>query len=51
MVWGCMGWNEVGMLTEVEGKLDVKQYVETMDQHLSQSMEDLRIPLEKAIFQ
>ena len=22
MVWGCMGWNGVGKLTEVEGKMD-----------------------------
>jgi transposase len=51
MVWGCMGWNGVGMLTEVEGRMDAKQYVEIMDQHLPQSMEDLGIPLEKAIFQ
>ena len=51
MVLGCMGWNGVGMLTEVEGRMDAKQYVEIMDQHLLQSMEDLGIPLEKAILQ
>ena len=31
--------------------MDAKQYVEILDQHLPQSMEDLGIPLEKAIFQ
>ena len=46
-----MAWNGVGMFTEVEGNVDVKQYVEFMDQHLPQSMKDLGIPLEKAIFQ
>ena len=51
MVWGCIGQNEVGMLGEVEGSMDAKQYVEIMDQHLPQSMEDLGIPLEKAVFQ
>ena len=51
MAWGCMGWNGVGMLTEVEARMDAKHYVEIMDQHLSQSMEYLGIPLEKAIFQ
>ena len=51
MVWGCMGWNRVGMLTEVKGRMDAKQYVDIMDWHLLQSMEDLGIPLEKAIFQ
>ena len=48
MVWGCMGWNGVGMLTEVEGRMDAKKYVEILDQHLPQHMEDLGIPLEKA---
>ena len=33
-IWGCMSRNGVGMLTEVEGKMDAKQYVEIMDQHL-----------------
>jgi hypothetical protein len=39
------------MLTEVEGRIDAKQYMEILDQYLPQSMEDLGIPLEKAIFQ
>jgi len=39
------------MLTDVEGKIDLKQYVEFMDQYLLQSMKDLGIPLEEAIFQ
>ena len=34
MVWGCMAWNGVGMLTEVEGRMDAKQYVKIIDQHL-----------------
>ena len=51
MVWGCMGWNGVGILTEVEQRMDPKQYVEILEQHLLQSMEDLGILLEKAIFQ
>ena len=37
--------------TEVKGRMDAKQYVKIIDQHLSQSMEDLGIPLDKAIFQ
>jgi len=39
------------MLTDVEGKIYSKQYVEFMDSHLPQSTKDLRIPLEEAIFQ
>ena len=27
MVWGCIGWNGVGVLSEVEGRMDFKQYV------------------------
>ena len=30
MVWDCMGWNEVGVLIEVEGIMDAKQYVEIL---------------------
>ena len=30
-----MSRNEVGMLTEVEGRMDAKQYVEILGQHLS----------------
>ena len=39
------------MLTEVEKRMNAKQYVETLDQYIAQSMEDLGIPLEEAIFQ
>ena len=31
MVWGYMGWNGVGMFTEVKGQMDAKQYVEIID--------------------
>ena len=31
IVWGCMGWNGIGMLKEVEGRIDAKQYVEILD--------------------
>ena len=27
MVWRCMGWNGVGHLAEVEGRIDPDQYV------------------------
>ena len=51
MVWGCMGWNGVGMLAEVEGRMDAKQYVDILEQHLPQSITDLEIPEDEAIFQ
>ena len=51
MVWGCMGWNGVGMLAEIEGRMDSVQYVNMLDQHLFQSIEGLEIPADEAIFQ
>ena len=51
MVWGCMGWNGVGLLTEVEGKMDAVQYVDILDGSLSKSVDLLEIPREEFIFQ
>ena len=34
MVWGCMGWNGVKELAEVEGRRDADQYVEILNNHL-----------------
>ena len=45
-----MHWNGVGMLTEVEGRMDAKQCGNSGPAP-TQSMEDLGLPLEKAIFQ
>ena len=41
MVWGCMGWNGVGKLIEVEGKMDAKQYCEILDGGVVESFEKL----------
>ena len=38
MVWGCMGWNGVGELAEVEGKMDADWYVEILEDHLLPSL-------------
>ena len=32
MVWGCMDWNGVGILAEIEGRMDSAQYVDILDQ-------------------
>jgi hypothetical protein len=32
IVWGSMGWNGVGMLIEVEGKMDADQYCQILDE-------------------
>jgi len=51
MVWGCMGWNGVGRLAEIEGKMDAKQLVEILEDHLLPSIEESGIPREDFIFQ
>ena len=39
MVWGCMGWNGVEKLTEVEGKMDAVQYYEILEDGVVKSFE------------
>jgi len=51
MVWGCMGWNGVGILAEVEGRMDAEQYVTILNDHLLPSMEESGIADEDIIFQ
>jgi hypothetical protein len=51
MVWGCMGWNGVGKLIEVQGRMDAQQYCDILDDAVVESMEKLDIPMEEAIFQ
>jgi len=51
MVWGCMGWNGVGELAEVEGRMDADQYVDILDNHLLPSIEESGIVEGGCIFQ
>jgi len=51
MVWGCMGWNGVGVLTEVEGKMDAAQYVEILEGGLEESVEKLGLDRDTFYFQ
>ena len=39
MVWGCMGWNGVGKLVEVVGKMNAEQYCEILDEGVVESFE------------
>ena len=50
MVWGCMGWNGVRRLVEVEGKMDANQYVSILADGLLPSIGDLDIQEEEMIF-
>ena len=51
MVWGCMEWNGVGQLAEVEGRMNADQYVDILENHLLPSMQEFEIPVEELIFQ
>ena len=43
MVWGFMGWNGVGVLAEVEGMMDAKQYVDILEENLEKSRKKLKV--------
>ena len=51
MVWRCIGWNGVGVLSEVEERMDAKQYVAILEAELLQSIEESEIPEGDIIFQ
>src|SRR6202012_276117 len=51
MVWDCMGWNGVGALTEVEGKMDAEQYVEILDGEVLDGLKKLELGRETFYFQ
>src|SRR5277367_710223 len=51
MVWGCMGWNGVGVLTEVQGIMDAQQYCEILNEGVVESFEKLEMAKGKRIFQ
>ena len=51
MVWGSMGWNGVGMLIEVEGKMDADQYCQILDEGVMESFEKLEMEEGERYFQ
>ena len=51
MVWGCVGWNGAGVLTEVEGRMDAKQYVEILEGGVAESVEKLGMDEKDFYFQ
>ena len=50
-MWGCMRWNGVGKLVEVQGKMDAKQYCEILDEGVVENFEKLEIPEDEQYFQ
>ena len=51
MVWGCMGRNGVGMLVEVQGKMNAEQYCEILEDGMVESFEKLEMEKEERVFQ
>ena len=51
MVWGCMGWNGVEKLVEVQGLMNADQYCEILDEGVVESFEKLDFPEDEQIFQ
>ena len=51
MVWECMGWNGVGMLAEVEGRMDTSQYVNILKENLAKSIRILKLQKRNTLFQ
>ena len=51
MVWGCMGWNGVQKLIEVQGKMNADQYCEILDEGVAESFGSLDFPEFEQIFQ
>ena len=41
MVWGCMGWEGLGIMAEVEGRMDAQQYLDILEEHLGESVDKL----------
>lgn len=49
--WGCMGWNGVGKLAEVEGSINSDQYVHILESHLLHSLDKSGIAEDDVTFQ
>ena len=51
MVWGCINWNGVEKLVEVQGKMDATQFCEILEEGLVESFEKLEMDKDERIFQ
>ena len=50
MVWGCMGWNGVGKLVEVQGKMNSEQYCKILEDGMKERFEKLEMEEEEHYF-
>ncbi|CCM06997.1 uncharacterized protein FIBRA_09315 [Fibroporia radiculosa] len=51
MMWSCMGWDGVGNVCKIEGKMDADLYVSILDDELLESVEYWGISVEDLVFQ
>ena len=51
MVWGCMGWNSVGMLIEVEGKMGADKYCQILSDGMVESFKKMEMEEGEQYFQ
>ena len=51
MVWGCMGWNRVGKLIELQGKMNDGQYCQILEDGMEESFEKLEMEEDGHYFQ
>jgi len=51
MVWGCMGWNGVGVLTEVQGIMNAEHTGDILDEGVVESFEKLEMLEGERMFQ
>jgi hypothetical protein len=51
MVWDCMGWNGVGVFTEVQEIINGEQYCEILNRGMVESFEKLEMPKGERTFQ
>ena len=51
MIWGCMRWNIVGNLAEIEGKMDANQYMSILEGYMLSSLKKDGISGEEVIIQ
>ena len=50
MVWGCLRWNGVGKLVEVQRKMNAEQYCEILENGIVESFERLNMEEDKYYF-
>jgi DDE superfamily endonuclease len=51
MVWGCMGWNGVGSLVEVQEIMNAEKYCQILEDGVEESFEKLEMLEGERIFQ